>query len=484
MRKNELIFKKPIYEKRINNREYYNNTGINIAFRIIIFDNSMIMAEEVKTKKLFPIILEDNNGRIIVKNNNRIVDGKYFIKLDTTDKHIKFDEIIDDFDLEDYIEYNEQKCFKYIENRKAIYFFDFIRIMSERNVYNFGRAELMKDCIGYRYITSDDIVIKEKNSKKNNDYIKELEKYGFDLSTTKQNSFIGREKEIKEIIKAIGIKNKSVILVGESGCGKTAIVNEIAINHMDRFLEGKTIFYINSSSIIAGTKYRGDFEERFNNIIKTCEKSGNIILFIDEIHTLSGLGTSDDNKSNDALNILKPYIDNGKIIIIGATTIEEYNKYIAPDVAFARRIEKIDISNLNNDELILILLSYVKDLEKKYSKYNIKLDLSDSEKVYVLEELLRITDRNRQKAIDNVKILNPAISKMILDNAFAEAIYNDSTTVTVEDIYYAIESHSNLSNSSCGEMKSRLNGVIQNNRVKKRVKNNIVNFNEAKYSKI
>ena len=484
MRNNELIFKKSIYERRINEREYYNNTGINIAFRIIVFDNHMIMAEEVKTKKLFPIILEDNNGRIIVKNNNRIVEGRYFIKLNNNDKHIIFNDIIDDFDLEDYIESNEQKCYKYIENRKVIYFFDFIKLMSDRNIYVFGRVNTMKDYIGYRYITSDDTSIKEKTNKKNNNYIKELEKYGFDLSTTEQDSFIGREREIKEIIKAIGIKNKSVILVGESGCGKTAIVNEIAINHMDRFLEGETIFYINASSLVAGTKYRGDFEERFNNIIKTCEKSGNIILFIDEIHTLSGLGTSDDNKSNDALNILKPYIDNGKIIIIGATTIEEYNKYIAPDVAFARRIEKIDISNLNNDELILILLSYVRDLEKKYSKYNVKLDLSDSERVYVLEELLRITDRNRQKAIDNVKILNPAVSKMILDNAFAEAIYNDSTTVTVEDIYNAINSNSNLSNTLCEEMKDRLNGVIHNKRVKKRVKNNIVNFNEAKYSKI
>lgn len=466
MNKDALIFKKSIYVK---NDDSYNFTGAEIACKIIVFDNNMLMAEEVKTKKLFPIILEDSSGRIIKKST-----GQYFIKLVKKDNHIIFDDVIDNFNLIEYIEENEQRCFKLI--KKSIYFFEFVKITSDLNKYSFGKATYLKDCMGYRYITGVDINNNITYNINNYNDIKELEKYGYDLSTTEQDSFIGREREIKEIIKAIGIKKKSVILVGESGCGKTAIVNDIAVNHMDRFLEGKKIYCINSSFLVAGTKYRGDFEQKLNSIIKICEKSnGNIILFIDEIHTLSGLGTSEDNKSNDALNILKPYIDTGKVIIIGATTTEEYNKYISIDSAFARRIEKIDIHNFNHDELLIILLAYIRDLE---NRYNIDLDLDDRERIYMVEELLIITDKNRQKAINNVKITNPSISKSLLEDAFVEAVYNDNNFVTIDDIYYAILCHSNLSINLVNEMKSALEDVIRNNKVKKRVKDNILHIDK------
>lgn len=478
MGKEVLVLKKHIYVKD-SNSDNYNATNVEIACKIIIFNNDMLMAEEVKTKKLFPIVLQDSTGIIIEKNIRKIVNGQYFIKLDFKNGEIVYNDIINNFNLIDYIENNEQRYFKLI-GKKGVYFFDFIEITSNINKYSFGDINYLKESVGYGYITNNDI--KTKNNFNSNDFryefnnadIKELEKYGYDLSTIEQDSFIGRDREIKEVIKAIGIKKKSVILVGESGCGKTAIVNDIALNHMDRFLEGKKIYYISSTSIIAGTRYRGEFEERLNNIIKICEKSnGNIILFIDEIHSLNGLGTSEDNKSNDALNILKPYIDTGKVLIIGATTNEEYNKYIKVDSAFARRIEKIDIPSFNHDELLLILLAYIKDLE---NNNNLELDLDDSERVYMLDELIKITDKKRQKAIDNVKISNPSISKTILENAFAEAKYNDNIFVTIDDIYYAISCHSNLSINLVNEMKYVLEDVIGTNKAKKRKRSNILHI--------
>ena len=468
MDKDALYFRRRILEKEKNNYKRDILTRyIDIApiiCKIVLLPEKILMAEEISTGRLFPILVSDTQSKnSFICDEKRIRNARYLVEFNSDfDNHMKLslNNMVSYEEALNYCKSIDDETKRLIDNISCAnkYFFD-TELMRRQEKY------LVKDFRKMDNVVNDSFTNKD---------ITELNKYGFDLSTIYQDSFIGREREIKEIIKAIGIKNKSVILVGESGCGKTALVNDIAVNHMDRFLEGRKIYYISSTSLIAGTKFRGEFEERLNNVIKICEKSnGNIILFIDEIHSLCGLGTSEDNKSNDALNILKPYIDTGKVIIIGATTIDEYNKYIGIDSAFARRIEKIDIHNFNHDELLIILLAYIRDLE---NKYNIDLDLDDSERVYMIEELLKITNKNRQKAIDNVKITNPSISKSILLNAFAEAIYNDNNFVTIEDIYYAISSHSNLSSKLVDEMKENLRYIIKDNNVKKRKKGNVLDI--------
>ena len=206
---------------------------------------------------------------------------------------------------------------------------------------------------------------------------KEIDNLGYNLS--KQDNLcnlIGREEETKKIIKTLCIRKNSVLLVGEAGCGKTSIVEKLALDIKtgdNKWLKGKTIFYVNTSALEAGTKYRGDFEEKILKLINFArENKEKLILFIDEVHSLYGLGRSDES-STDAMNILKPYISSGDIIIIGATTKEEYEKYMTTDHAFLRRFEKIDIELPSKEMMMDILLTYIDDLEEKYS---IKLEIN------------------------------------------------------------------------------------------------------------
>ena len=464
-----LYFRRNIIKKEKNHLKNnyltkYTDT-LSVICKLVRFPGNLIMAEEISTGKVFPILVNDmESNKSFVYNAEKIKNGQYYIVFNncsSNNVNLLFENIVSSEEAQKYcnsVSYETRMAIEMVFRANRLYF-------------DFEKMKKQKSYLTLNFEKPDDNVV---NNTFTNKDLSELNNYGFDLSSNCQDSFIGREREIKEIIKAIGIKKKSVILVGESGCGKTAIVNDIATNHMERFLEGRKIYYISSTSLIAGTRFRGDFEERLNNVIKICERSnGNIILFIDEIHALNGLGTSEDNKGNDALNILKPYIDTGKVIIIGATTNDEYNKYISVDPAFARRIEKIDIHNFSNDELLIILLAYIRDLE---NRYNIDLDLDDSERVYMVEELLKITSKSRQKTINNVKISNPSISKGILEDAFAEAVYNDSTFVKLEDIYYAITSHANLSDLLMGEMKNNIRNIIKDSIVKKRVKSNVLDI--------
>lgn len=157
---------------------------------------------------------------------------------------------------------------------------------------------------------------------------------------------VGRDNEVNRVIEILSRRTKNnPLLIGEAGVGKTAIVEElsrrIVEGNVPRCLENKKILSISVSSLVAGTKYRGEFEERINKIIKEVENDGNIILFIDEMHTLVGAGGAEG--AIDASNILKPSLARGKIKIIGATTISEYKEFIEKDKALDRRFQKVDV---------------------------------------------------------------------------------------------------------------------------------------------
>lgn len=170
---------------------------------------------------------------------------------------------------------------------------------------------------------------------------------------------VGREKETERLIQVLTRRTKnSPVLIGEAGVGKTAIIETLAIkianNQASRVLQDKIIYQLDLNSIVAGTKYRGQFEERMKAIVDELEKNQNIIIFIDELHTIVGTGNS--SGSLDVSNILKPALSRGKIQCIGATTIDEYKKYIETDNALERRFQKIIVKPTTKEETFEILM--------------------------------------------------------------------------------------------------------------------------------
>lgn len=200
-----------------------------------------------------------------------------------------------------------------------------------------------------------------------------LDKYSRDLtklaSEGKLDNVIGREKEIERAVQILSRRTKNnPCLIGEPGVGKTAIVEGIAIKINNRKLSGnllgKRVVSVDLSSMVAGTKYRGEFEERLKKILDEVKEAENVILFIDEVHTIIGAGAAEG--SIDAANILKPLLARGEIQVIGATTIEEYRKHIEKDAALERRFQPVIVEQPDEDECFDILLG----LKEYYERHH------------------------------------------------------------------------------------------------------------------
>ena len=189
-----------------------------------------------------------------------------------------------------------------------------------------------------------------------------LEKYGRDITQDAKNGkidpVIGRDEEIRGITRILSRKTKNnPVLIGEPGVGKTAIVeglaNRIIAGDVPNSLKDKKIWELDLASLVAGAKYRGEFEERLKNVLNEIKKSeGNIIMFIDEIHMIVG---NSAEGAMDTSNILKPMLARGEIHVIGATTLNEYRKYIEKDGALERRFQKIKVSEPTVADTITIL---------------------------------------------------------------------------------------------------------------------------------
>ena len=256
-----------------------------------------------------------------------------------------------------------------------------------------------------------------------------LRNYGVNLTQLadegKLMPVIGRDTEILQMIRTLNKHSKNnPLIIGEAGVGKTALVkglaNKISNGQVNDLLKDKQIIEIDMTSLVAGTTYRGEFEENMMNLIRECRKNPEVILFIDEIHTVFGAGSA--RGSLDASNILKPVLANGDIVVIGATTLSEYRKFFEKDLAFERRFQPIMLDEPSPDDTLSIL----KGLKDDYEEYH---DLTISDKAIEAAVNLStryINDRNLpDKALD---VIDEACSRKVIP----EVNIGDSLTIKSE----------------------------------------------------
>lgn len=246
--------------------------------------------------------------------------------------------------------------------------------------------------------------------------LKLLDKYGKNLvklaSQGKLDPVVGRKIEIERVIQILSRRTKNnPVVIGDPGVGKTSIIEGLAINisegNVPETLKNKSLYTLNMGSMLAGAKYRGEFEDRIKQVIDEVIKNGNVILFIDEIHTIIGAGATGES-TIDASNILKPVLSRGELQIIGATTIDEYRKHIEKDSALERRFQPVVLKEPSREESIKIL----EGIRDKYEDFH-KLKISNESLVAAVDLSIRyITDRFLpDKAID---LIDEAASRVRL----------------------------------------------------------------------
>ena len=220
---------------------------------------------------------------------------------------------------------------------------------------------------------------------------KSLKAFTTDLNASvranKIDPVIGRDEEIEQVALALGRRTKSnVLMVGDPGVGKTAIAEGLAwriVNkQVPKFLEDYTVYSLDIGSMLAGSKYRGDFEERFKLVLQALNTKGNTIMFIDEAHMISGAGAGSGNSANDLANMLKPALSKGNIKVVASTTWEEYRKYFEKDRALMRRFQRVGIDEPTPSMAVDIL----KGVRKYYEEYH-KVEITDA----AIEEAVKLS---------------------------------------------------------------------------------------------
>lgn len=277
------------------------------------------------------------------------------------------------------------------------------KFLRELNVSVEELIEETADASGYNGKGASSNKGQNKN-RKADDKLPTLEKYGHDLTLEARDGnidpVIGRSEEIERVIQILCRRTKNnACLIGEPGVGKTAIAEGLALKivsgEIPDILKDKRLISLDLTGMVAGTKYRGDFEERIKSVIDEVSKCDNVILFIDEVHNLIGAGSAEG--ATDAANILKPALARGELQLIGATTISEYRKNIEKDAALERRFQPVTVNEPSEEDAILIL----KGIKDKYEQHH-NVIISDSAISAAVKLSARyITDRYLpDKAID------------------------------------------------------------------------------------
>lgn len=263
-----------------------------------------------------------------------------------------------------------------------------------------------------------------------------LEDYGLNLNSYvqsgKKDPLIGRDDLIEKMIQTLGRRTKNnPLLIGDSGVGKTAIAEGLAekiVNgQVPEFLKDKVIYSVDLGSLLAGAKYRGDFEGRLKNILKEVKQRRNVILFIDEIHTIVGAGSTSGG-SMDASNLLKPALAKGEISCIGATTFQEYRQHFEKDRALSRRFQRLDVSEPTLEDSLNIL----RGLKKKYEEFHGVTYSEDTLKACVdLSQKYLMNSKLPDKAID---LLDEVGSQVKLKKSNADRKDGDKPAVEPKDV--------------------------------------------------
>jgi ATP-dependent Clp protease ATP-binding subunit ClpA len=262
---------------------------------------------------------------------------------------------------------------------------------------------------------------------------------------------IGREKELEDIILVLARRTKSnVLMVGDPGVGKTAIAEGLARKIFEKkvpkFIQGHTVYSLDIGSLVAGSKYRGDFEERIKAVLVSLERKGKVILFIDEAHMMSGAGSANQS-SNDLANMLKPVLTKGNIKVVASTTWEEYRKYFEKDRALMRRFQRVVLDEPNEELTIKI----IKGLRKYYEKFH---------NVAITDEAIDQAVKLSIKYMTDKKLPDKAID--IIDCASARYKLNDDPVdegvqqiVDTEQVTYELSKMINIPLETVAQKESK-----------------------------
>ena len=259
-----------------------------------------------------------------------------------------------------------------------------------------------------------------------------LDQLGVDLTAAAKSGsldqVVGREQEIQRVVQILSRRTKNnPVLVGEPGVGKTAIVEALAQRigggEVPDTLQGRRLVTLDMGALVAGTKYRGEFEERLKKVIEEIKASGNCVLFIDEIHTIVGAGAAEG--AVDASNILKPSLARGELQCIGATTLDDYRKYVERDPALERRLQPVRVEEPSQDDTVAILMG----IKKHYEEHH---------KVEITEEAVKAAANLASRYIPDRFLPDKAID--LIDEASSRVrLRGNVTPATVKDAMEALE---------------------------------------------
>ena len=262
-----------------------------------------------------------------------------------------------------------------------------------------------------------------------------LDRYGEDLTIVNYitNPAIARDKELKELVMVLLTPEKSACLVGKPGIGKTAIVEGLAyrmqMNDMPKALQGYKVYKISTPSLLGVT----DGENKVIQLVNEIKKRDKVIVFIDEIHMLMGAGS--ENGPMDLANMFKEGLSRGTVKLIGATTVDEYERYILRDKAFVRRFERINVSEPTQEMCVQILMRTVPKIEVQTG---VKLNYTDFIKEKIMKFIVNMT--SEYKRVYEISSRYPDISLTVLRQAFSAALFDNSSEVKFKHIYEAIKS--------------------------------------------
>jgi len=275
------------------------------------------------------------------------------------------------------------------------------------------------------------------------------------VKKAKIDPVIGRVEELEQIALGLGRRTKNnVLLVGDPGVGKTAIAEGLAFNiihgQVPEFLKEYTVYNLDISAMLAGSKYRGDFEERFKLVLKALGTKGKTVLFIDEAHMISGAGAGGSNSSNDLANMMKPALSKGNIKVVASTTWEEYRKYFEKDRALMRRFQRITIDEPTPEMAIEIL----KGIKKYYEKHHNATITDAAVETAVKLSVKYLTDRKLpDKAID---LIDVACSRFNIKQV-------DNRNVDVAEIQFELAKMANLPEETVKEKESENLASLEKN---------------------